>query len=594
MIINGKPANQKVREKFVALLEAKGVQFNNQGSVRLDDLPPIMGSKNADGYIKSVKRKYKLTGDYIDIDDVFYLVYQGKKRPAKIFIANLKEALNDHQSVISVDDQLFQFDGWQFECIYIPDEKQGWITWIKGADVVRFLELGKPSDVLDRIKKKYKISFGDLSRYLNDQSSLRFKKPPKNTVFIDLTGLFKLIRKSNAKMAKRFRHWVDSTVLPNLLQHGSYSIQPARLEIPVFYDNGDNAASDFHGASVVYIGYVGKIDRGGRITTLDSGFEHTFKFGLSTDVFRRDCVEHRKHFEMFEIVHIIKTSNAAVVETLFKNDLIAFKLHRHREINGRGQRELFTVTNTHTIQSLIKRLETIVINNPSTEVANAEKIIKDADIRNEQHLKMIAIHDIADQVRLQKAQFKNSNVYSEYLKYKSSEAYCAKLEYELKTKALELQTQFHRTQQAAIEHGYPLHAIQSPIFNQTSPFPLISTPDDNVRSCLTPNLDDDSASKNVQDVAVNPPSRQVVPVQLPLRSAQNKRTPSKRSRTPFSVTNFSSDEESSDNTTDIFESSEESDAYASSDTPVSPRKEFVASGSKSTMTFVRNGIKHIH
>lgn len=62
-------------------------------------------------------------------------------------------------------------------------------------------------------------------------------EPPKNTIninsqgmkFINESGLYTLIARSNKPEARKFQRWVTSEVLPSIRKTGSYNIQPQQL-----------------------------------------------------------------------------------------------------------------------------------------------------------------------------------------------------------------------------------------------------------------------------------------------------------------------------------------------------------------------------
>jgi len=102
-----------------------------------------------------------------------------------------------------------------------------------------------------------------------------------------------LIHTSKKKIAKKIRRWLDNQVIPALIKYGTYSMQPAEINIKLFYDSV--AISIFFGKAVVYIGYVGYING-----------EHLIKYGLSRNIFKRDYEQHSKTFETFQVVFIGK------------------------------------------------------------------------------------------------------------------------------------------------------------------------------------------------------------------------------------------------------------------------------------------------
>jgi hypothetical protein len=61
---------------------------------------------------------------------------------------------------------------------------------------------------------------------------------------------------------------------------------------PVHLYNKDFDISNINEENVVYIGYIGLFEN-----------EHTFKFGKSSRIIQRELREHRKTFDMFDIIY---------------------------------------------------------------------------------------------------------------------------------------------------------------------------------------------------------------------------------------------------------------------------------------------------
>ncbi len=100
----------------------------------------------------------------------------------------------------------------------------------------------------------------------------------------------------------------------------------------------------FHEKNVMYIAYVGKIER-----------QDIYKYGITRNLFKREYEQHRKTFNTFEMVHVKPTFHMAQAEDLFEMELKLRNLHRKLEFGGKQQIELFTLDDNYDID-YIKRL----------------------------------------------------------------------------------------------------------------------------------------------------------------------------------------------------------------------------------------------
>lgn len=100
----------------------------------------------------------------------------------------------------------------------------------------------------------------------------------------------------------------------------------------------------YHNKNVVYLAYVGKYND-----------RDVFKYGVSTNVYNREYLQHRKQFDEFQMCWIKKTCNMAQAEDLFEKELKIRNLHLTMAINSKRQTELFSPTDDYSFEYL-KRL----------------------------------------------------------------------------------------------------------------------------------------------------------------------------------------------------------------------------------------------
>lgn len=542
MIDDSKTIDPNVKDKFVDLLKKEGVRFDKQGRIHLRDLvSKIIQSKNIDTYIDRVKCKI-LAGKvfFITVNDAYFIVIKGNSKICR-HVSDLLELVNvSGGSIVDISRNIFQFDGQKFVTFLINDDDDEKVLWIKGSHVCKFLGYNDEAQALTiHVKKKNMITFDKLCV---PSAARGAKKITANTIFINFSGFCNLIHGSTKPFAEDMRNWIDDDVLPSLLLHGSYSIQPTKINIPKFYDT--DSISSFYDKTVVYIGYVGKV-------TTKHNDEFTFKYGLSRKMFERDLNQHSKQFDRFDAVVILETDNAELIEKLFERDLKAFHLYRKHVINGKTQKELFTVSHKHTIESLVEHFKTLVCDNPLPALVEAGKIIQESNIKNDQYRSLIATHELADRIRLLEAEYKLSGTYRDEIAYKSSPIHRLEIERDIQNKQLDLQIQFFKTQQVAIEHGYSLHSVTQPIYHSS----------------------------------YKPPQQRAL------------------TYTKSPVSSESAEQEDSDRSTANTESDSFSSHTSSDDEDIVPIKKVAVSTKKfpsndkrdrSTMSYVLNGQKHIH
>ena len=111
--------------------------------------------------------------------------------------------------------QTFQNTCFKVQCVCISGE-----PWFRGKDVATVLGYANTvkaisNNVDDDDKKKLK-ELGGHSDYPLDANA-------QNSLFINESGLYSLILRSEKAVAKTFKKWVTSEVLPQIRKTGSYS-----------------------------------------------------------------------------------------------------------------------------------------------------------------------------------------------------------------------------------------------------------------------------------------------------------------------------------------------------------------------------------
>jgi hypothetical protein len=249
--------------------------------------------------------------------------------------------------------------------------------------------------------------------------------------------------------------WIDNEVLPALWKYGSYSMQPKEINFPKFYDN--YAISNFYNKAVLYIAYVGFINR-----------EHVFKYGLSRNMFKRDYQQHSKFFYQFDIVLILKTDNIKLIKK-FENDLKVYNLHRVIKIKNRSCNELFTITNKYNIDYLIEHITNLVDKYPLPAIKSAQDKINELQsnlsiIESNNRIKELeSQYKLSDnyqiELEIQKIQSENIKIQSENIKIQSEKEIRLKeidSETQLQIQNMQFQMEHERNILKAMENGYDM------------------------------------------------------------------------------------------------------------------------------------------
>jgi len=96
--------------------------------------------------------------------------------------------------------------------------------WFKGVDVITILEYQDQSHPIRKhVPQKHKANFKNLEFHKGGRyCPLSYMHP--STVFIDESGLYRLIMRSKMPKAEKFTDWVVKEVLPSIRKTGEYSM----------------------------------------------------------------------------------------------------------------------------------------------------------------------------------------------------------------------------------------------------------------------------------------------------------------------------------------------------------------------------------
>lgn len=430
--------------KLIEILKENNVRISKLGNICLNDLVDnVIQSKNSDGYIKKIPNK-KIIKDnyYITPNGCIEILKNTNFRRCKDIYTQILIDDGDKSSIIDVEKQIFQFDGHKFPAFFVEKEDGDWEVYVQGSPVAKFLGYMNPSEAIgDHVDDENLFNYGQLIKLFPASTNLVSKKYLETkTLFINLSGFFNLIHYSKKDPAKKIKKWLDNEVIPSLIKYGTYTMQPVKMNIKIFYD--DAMFSDFDKKAVLYIAFVGKYKG-----------EFIFKYGLTRDVFRREYDEHRKQFEKFQVVFIGECDNCEEVETLFEKELKLRYLWRNLMINNKQQTELFTVTTKFNYDFFIDLMKKLITNNKLP-------VIKEADNKIANLVKVVDGYKQSDELRKQSDELRKLE-----MQFKLSDNYKLELERDVKIKQIESDTQIalgninielqrEKNKQIAMEHDY--------------------------------------------------------------------------------------------------------------------------------------------
>lgn len=99
-------------------------------------------------------------------------------------------------------------------------------VWFVAKDVAEALQYKDTrSAVIDHVDEEDRRTVSNLDEW---QNTTPLNSLPANTVIINESGVYALIFESKLPIAKKFKHWVTSVVLPSIKKTGSFSVQDCK------------------------------------------------------------------------------------------------------------------------------------------------------------------------------------------------------------------------------------------------------------------------------------------------------------------------------------------------------------------------------
>jgi len=118
--------------------------------------------------------------------------------------------------------------GTNFHVNYVLHMGEPWFRAKEIAQVLGYTNTNKA--IIDHVDTEDKQVLQQIATASKSNSSIPLPANSKNTIFINESGLYSLIMRSQMELAKPFQKWVTSEVLPTIRKTGTYDIpqpQPA-------------------------------------------------------------------------------------------------------------------------------------------------------------------------------------------------------------------------------------------------------------------------------------------------------------------------------------------------------------------------------
>ena len=256
---------------------------------------------------------------------------------------------------------LFEYEG---NNVLVIIDKEG-KPWIRANDITKILLYSNSRDAVRKhVNEKYRKSFADLGVANRDTP---IKIDPQTT-FITRTAVFQLIAKSKMPKAVEFFEWISETVIPQLLEYGTYTMKSPKSELAKltkdFYENND--ITDFENTHVVYLAYIGNDNN-----------QYILKFGVSGDYPRRELEEHRKTYKNYNVINIWPANANYLIESKIKKAMRAKRVIHKGKIKGT---ELIALNGVFTLDKCINTIDKIVQNTKSKLEENYEKSTNEIEL----------------------------------------------------------------------------------------------------------------------------------------------------------------------------------------------------------------------
>jgi hypothetical protein len=307
-----------------------------------------------------------------DIDDNLesnILIIGSKTRQNKVNLSSIVQ--KDNITPVVITGNIFSYKGNAIDVLFDKSND----PWFRSLDICKILEYKHTSQTIRiNVSNENKKSLGLL--IANNIVSKEFDTKHKDTLYINHAGLFQLLLKSKMSQADEFKKWIACDVLVSIDKTGKYDIYNDS-DIPVsFYS--DNFIFNLDGKRVIYIGYCGKINN-----------EYIYKFGITSDLFRRDYDELSRAIPGFKIIYAKECLYNDDIEKLLDKELILRNLKKTMKFNGKKYSELFITSDDMNIEKIKKLIDLMIDNKTLNESILPEKYNYQIELEKTKRLQLI-------------------------------------------------------------------------------------------------------------------------------------------------------------------------------------------------------------
>jgi prophage antirepressor-like protein len=332
-----------MENKFNEIAEKYKIEKKN-GLYSLDDIAKNIAKTNLiyETYPKAAKIDNK---KYIIMEEFKNIIFKSQTNEAyeckKILLIN--NNLN----------KLFSFEG--NTIIWIVHENTIWTKAIKVMKILEYTDTNK--SIRNIIKKENKKSYEKIitwgGAFKAGSEIFIFEKICKETIFINEAGLYELILHSKKDIAKRFKNWLTSEVLPIITRTGKYDITTSNNEFAIELKKEIIDYNDYIGKNVLYIIKIGN---------------NLFKYGITSNLIKR--IE--QHTNTFKIIDCIKIFVLNTEQECREIETSIRRISKQLKINKtyNSQTEIFEPTECYTIDYILKKIDTYIENQKINKKVN--------------------------------------------------------------------------------------------------------------------------------------------------------------------------------------------------------------------------------
>jgi prophage antirepressor-like protein/predicted GIY-YIG superfamily endonuclease len=362
-----------MENKFNEITEKYKIEKKN-GLYSLDDIAKNIAKTNLiyETYPKAAK-----------IDNKKYIIMEEFKNI--IFKSQTNEAY-ECKKILMINNnlnKLFSFEGNDIVWIIHDDT-----IWTIGNNIAKILDYEDPNrsirQIINKINKKSleQILISAPAESAGEEIIKNKKSAPeessraeiknivgsisKKTIFINEAGLYELILYSKKDIAKRFRTWLTTEVLPAITRTGKYDIATSSNEFAIKLKKEIIDYNDYIGKNVLYII---KIDN------------NLFKYGITSNLIKR--IE--QHTNTFKIIDCIKIFVLNTEQECREIETSIRRISKQLKINKtyNNQTEIFEPTECYTIDYILKKIDTYIENQKINRKVDNNLLIAQEETKKE-------------------------------------------------------------------------------------------------------------------------------------------------------------------------------------------------------------------